>query len=340
MPLIQRLLQRDAGSPSLEVEPGPLDSNKSLRSSLPESAFLDILSALKPLPEFPRLLATVNEQGQTLLHLAIHLRYRQLFQKLVHWGIDLNVRDVNGFTALHVGYLCDDAFVIGLLEAVGATPFVLDELGRPPTELAASTSGANGIATGKDREMVPLVVGYTNRPKEQRGLLGRAIPAETQETAFGPAAEKGHPLHTEIRDVPDRYLIPSVQPIAVGLALNANEDIERHIGYNDKIRWFCIRCNEKSGNSRSRIRDHVAACLGYDIYPCTGECGNPTWCVALSVDWASEILDANYHVTVGSNAKRVRIFVSTSTLSAEYAHSGTSDFTLGAFADQHEFLQW
>ena len=187
MLLIQRLLQRDAGSPSGEAEPGPLDSSMSLRSSLPESGFLDILSALKPLPEFPRLLATVNEQGQTLLHLAVHLRYRELFQKLVHWGIDLNVRDVNGFTALDVGYLCDDAFVIRFLAAEGATPFVLDGLGRPPTELAASISGAHGITTGKDREMVPLVVGYTNRSKEQWRLPDRAIPAET---AFGSAAEK------------------------------------------------------------------------------------------------------------------------------------------------------
>ena len=205
MPLIQRLLQRDAGSPSLEVEPGPLNSNMSLRSSLPESAFLDILSALNPLPEFPRLLATVNEQGQTLLHLAIHLRYRELFQKLIHWGIDLNARDVNGFTALHVGYLCDDAFVIGFLEAKGATPFVLDELGRSPTELAASISTPNRIISGEDEEMVPLAVGYTNQSKQQRRLLGRAIQVETQEIAFWPAVGEGHPseyvtfCHTHIQ---------------------------------------------------------------------------------------------------------------------------------------------
>ena len=191
MPLIQRLLQRDTGSSRLEVEPGPLDPNMSLRSSLPESVFLDLLSALKPLPEFPRLLATVNEQGQTLLHLAIHLRYRELFQKLIHWGIDLNARDVNGFTALHAGYLCDDPFVIGVLEAEGATPFVLDELGRPPTELVASYSGANVITTGKDGEMVPLAGGYANRSKEEWRLPDRATPAATQEIVFGSAAE-GH----------------------------------------------------------------------------------------------------------------------------------------------------
>ena len=187
------MLQGDAGSPGLEIEPGPLDSNVSLHSSLPESAFLDILSALEPLPEFPRLLATTNEQRQTLLHLAIHLRYQELAQKLIHWGIDLNVRDVNGFTALHAAYLCDDPLVVGLLEAAGATPFVLDELGRSPTELAASIPSADGITAGKDEEMIPLVVEHINRPKEQSTLPDPAIPAKTQVTTCGPAAEKGHP---------------------------------------------------------------------------------------------------------------------------------------------------
>jgi len=193
MPLIQRLLQRDTGSPRLEIEPGPLDSNVSLHSSLPESAFLDILSALESLPEFPRLLATTNEQGQTLLHLAIHLRYRELAQKLIHWGIDLNVRDVNGFTALHAGYLCDDPLVVGFLEAAGATQFVLDELGRFPTELAASIPSANGITAGKDGEMIPLVVGHINRSRGQSTLPDRTIPVKTQVSGCGPAAEKGHP---------------------------------------------------------------------------------------------------------------------------------------------------
>ena len=159
MPLIQRLLQSDAGSPVLEVESGPSGTNTSLRSSLPESAFLDILSALKHLPDFPQLLATVNEQGQTLLHLAVHLRYRKLVQKLIHWGIDPNIRDVNGFTALHAGYLCGDLFMVGFLEAEGATPFVLDELGRSPTQLAACISSDTGTTTMKDEELVPVAEG-------------------------------------------------------------------------------------------------------------------------------------------------------------------------------------
>ena len=191
--LIQRLFQSDAEAHALEVEPGLSGSNVLHRSSLPESAFLEILSALKPLAEFPRLLATVNEQGQTLLHLAIHLRYRELVQKLINLGIDPNVRDVNGFTALHAAYLCDDPFVVGFLEAEGASPFVLDELGRLPTDLGAPNSSENGITNRKDEEMVPLAVGYITRPKEQCILPDQTLPTVTQEAAFGPAAEKGHP---------------------------------------------------------------------------------------------------------------------------------------------------
>ena len=188
--LIQRLFQSDAESSALEVEPGP---SRSIRSSLPESAFLGILSALEHLPDFPRLLATVNEQSQTLLHLATHLRYRELVQKLIHWGIDPDIKDVNGSTALHAAYLCGDLFVVGLLEAEAATLFVLDELGRPPAQLAASISSKDGTTTVKDEELVPMAEGCIDQSKEQCKLSGRAIPTETQETAFGTAAEKVRP---------------------------------------------------------------------------------------------------------------------------------------------------
>ena len=160
MPLIQSLLQQDAGP---GVQPGPVDSNAPLPSSLPESAILAILSALEPLPDFSQLLATVNEQGQTLLHLAVHLRYRELVQKLIHWGVDPNVRDVNGSTALHAAYLCGDSFVVDVLKAMGSTPFVLDELGRSPAALTTTIPSACEITTVIDQEAPPLAVSNVGR---------------------------------------------------------------------------------------------------------------------------------------------------------------------------------
>ena len=231
MPLIQRLLQSDAGSPALEVEPGPSGSNMPLRSSLPESAFLGILSALKHRPDFPRLLATVNEQGQTLLHLAVHLRYRKLVQKLIHWGIDPNVRDVNGSTALHAGYLCGDRFVVGFLEAEGATPFVLDELGRPPAQLAASISSDNGTTTMKDEEIVPVAEGCIDQSKEQSD---RAIAAGTQETAFGPAAEKVRPSEYVIfchnhKQIIDALMLRTLSAVGSGDTTQSPQSIDKHL---------------------------------------------------------------------------------------------------------------
>lgn len=117
------------------------------------------------------------------------------------------------------------------------------------------------------------------KPWSVRRPEGRTI----QNTPVAASHPYQRPLHTEIQDVPDPCLIPSVQPVAIQPSLTVDEDIERHIGHHDGGGWFCTRCNEKSDKRRNRIRDHVAACLGYEIYPCTGGCGNATWCVALSV---------------------------------------------------------
>jgi Ankyrin repeats (many copies) len=180
-------LQYYSGSPGPDIQ-----TNMPLPSSFLESAFLDILSALEPLPDFPQRLATVNEQGQTLLHLAVHLRYWELVQKLIHWGIDPNVRDVNGFTAFHAASLCGDPFVVGVLKAGGATPFVLDNLGRPPTELTTAIPSTSRDTTREGEEIVPLAIGAIGRLSEQRTPLNLTRSMETQETVLESAAE-GHP---------------------------------------------------------------------------------------------------------------------------------------------------
>lgn len=142
---------------------------------------------------------------------------------------------------------------------------------------------SHGIAPARSSGRQRLTSWLVRRPE------GRTI-GNTPVAASHPYQR---PLRTEIQDVLDPCLIPSVQPVAVQPvavqpvavqpSLTVDEDIERHIGHNDAGRWFCTRCNEKSDKRRNRIRDHVAACLGYEMYPCTGGCGDATWCVALSV---------------------------------------------------------
>jgi ankyrin repeat protein len=170
MQLIQKLLQRTTQEPTMEAESHPASSTTSHPSSLPESAFLEVLTTLKRLPDFKRRLSTVNEHGQSLLHLAIHLRYRELVQRLVDWGMDLNLKDVNGATALHTAYLCGDASITRILERCVAIQLSLDKLGRPPTELA---SGATIALEECNQEVKPVhdtVKPAIERPVRSAGL--------------------------------------------------------------------------------------------------------------------------------------------------------------------------
>jgi ankyrin repeat protein len=113
MPLIQKLLQRNDQGPRTDVH------SDTSASSFPQSAFLDALAAFRSLPDFEQRLSTVNGHGQSLLHLAVHLRYPELVQRLVDWGVDLKIKDVNGFTALDAANLCNDASLVHILEKTG-----------------------------------------------------------------------------------------------------------------------------------------------------------------------------------------------------------------------------
>jgi hypothetical protein len=136
MALIHRVLLRYSPGTNVDLQQRPIDPGTVPISSFTESSFLDTLAALETLPDFRWCLDTVNQQGQTLLHLAVQLQYRELVQKLVEWGINLDIKDVNGSTALHAAYLCGDPSSIEILEKGGAATFMIDELGRMPHELS------------------------------------------------------------------------------------------------------------------------------------------------------------------------------------------------------------
>lgn len=131
-----RLQLGDTQGPTI----GPSDHIQSaiiVPSSLPESVFIEVLASFKNIHDFEQRLSTVNAYGQSLLHLAVYLRYGELVQRLVGWGIDLNIKDMNGFTALHAAYLCGDLSITHTIKGRGVIQLSLDILGRPPIELAS-----------------------------------------------------------------------------------------------------------------------------------------------------------------------------------------------------------
>lgn len=96
--LIQRPIQSNIRTPNtMAPQLGGNDADELSVRALPESTFIEILSAMRSLPPFFQCL---SDYGQTPLHLADHLRSRQLVQQLIAHGVWLNAQDMYGFTAL------------------------------------------------------------------------------------------------------------------------------------------------------------------------------------------------------------------------------------------------
>jgi len=137
MPFIQKLLQRNIQGRRTEANQDAVGPAPLLASSIPEPIFLEALAAFKGLPDFEQRLSRVNEHGQSLLHLAVHLRYRELVQWLVFGGTNLNTKDVNGFTALDAAFLCNDSPIVHILEKRDAIALKPNGPSRPPIKLTS-----------------------------------------------------------------------------------------------------------------------------------------------------------------------------------------------------------
>ena len=78
-----------------------------------------------------------TNSGQTLLHLACFLNYSDLASFLITRGIDMDVRDRNGCTALHFAALSGSKECARLLLIAGADAEIVNVLGKLPVEVAA-----------------------------------------------------------------------------------------------------------------------------------------------------------------------------------------------------------
>ena len=96
---------------------------------------LRFLTSFANKPSWENTVSLVNAHHQTLAHLAVLFRYTTLLKKVTQWGIDVDVQDVNGFTALHCAYLCGDLDSVGILKGYGADEDIQDNLGRRPLDM-------------------------------------------------------------------------------------------------------------------------------------------------------------------------------------------------------------
>ena len=81
-------------------------------------------------------LSHTTSSGQTLLHLAVFLKFVSLTEFLVAHGIDLDARDRNGYTALHFAILVQSKECARLLVVAGADVEIVNALGKTPQDMA------------------------------------------------------------------------------------------------------------------------------------------------------------------------------------------------------------
>ena len=117
-----------------------------------EGWILRFLTSIADKPSWEHTVSLVNEHNQTLAHLAVLSRYTSLLKKVAEWGIDVDVQDVNGFTALHCAYLCGDLDSVGILKGYGADEDIQDNLERRPLDMyTPSTSDTSRGSPLSDR---------------------------------------------------------------------------------------------------------------------------------------------------------------------------------------------
>ncbi|KAF8432917.1 hypothetical protein L210DRAFT_3710267 [Boletus edulis BED1] len=79
-----------------------------------------------------------TSSGQTLLHLAVFLKFTSLTEFLIAHGVDLDARDRNRCTALHFAILVQSKECTRLLVVAGADLEIVNALGKTPQDTAPS----------------------------------------------------------------------------------------------------------------------------------------------------------------------------------------------------------
>ena len=129
----------------------PISQFSSIDAGELEGWVLQFLASLADKPSWENTVSLVNAHHQTLAHLAVLFRYTALLKKVAQWGIDVDMQDVNGFTALHCAYLCGDLDSVGILKGYGADEDIQDNLGRRPLDMyIPSTNDPSGGSPSSD----------------------------------------------------------------------------------------------------------------------------------------------------------------------------------------------
>ena len=103
-----------------------------------EEVFIFFLRTYSAHPNWKQIISSCNDYGQTMAHISVTLGQLRLLRHLFTWGINLNAVDNVGLTALHYAYLFKQEHCAKFLIQSGVNRFILDDLGRSPSDLDPS----------------------------------------------------------------------------------------------------------------------------------------------------------------------------------------------------------
>jgi ankyrin repeat protein len=119
-----------------------------------EEVLIHFLCTYSTHRKWRQIVSSSNAHGQTMAHISVTLGYSRFLQHLFIWEIDINAVDSVGSTALHYAYLFSQEECARFLTHSGANQFVLDDLGRLPSDLDSSLKFRSHSNIGTDGNRV------------------------------------------------------------------------------------------------------------------------------------------------------------------------------------------
>ena len=174
---------------------------------------IQFLTSLADTPSWENTVSLVNEHHQTLAHLAVLFRYTTLLEKVAQWGIDVDVQDVNGFTALHCAYLCGDLDSVGVLKGYGADEDIQDTLGRRPLDMYIPSMNDPGRASPlSDHTSSSAQIPTAGEEDWERVSMASPQPGSLSdhEITMDHPASRRQPLHTRESTTSSRIIPASI----------------------------------------------------------------------------------------------------------------------------------
>ncbi|KAG5638454.1 hypothetical protein H0H81_012519 [Sphagnurus paluster] len=177
-----------------------------------ESVLIDFLKVLDtPLDhKAPNSISTLKaichttSSGQSLLHLAAFLGFSSLVTFLVKHGIDLDVRDRNGYTALHFASLSKSNACVRVLLDAGADREIVNALGKTPGECSTNMNELFADGTTEEDESDSDEEAQWGDAEEESEPLIRRTPAKhpsRRNLRRGGTSGKNTPMLTRSVDI-------------------------------------------------------------------------------------------------------------------------------------------